>query len=290
MAPKFGRNYILNVETIGGSTLTIKPPFTIEFDITRNVLTSANVSSIRVYNLNENHRNQILLNVNDFGRFRAIQLMAGYGSNMPIVFDGEYRHAWSVREGVNFISQLESFDGGFAFANSTSNISFPANTDQKTVIETLVADLKAAGVQVGAIGNFEGSLGRGNAYSGNTCDLLRELTGGRFFIDNGKAYALADNECIAGPVTLIDASAGLLNTPVREQTYINFDMLFEPRLVIGQKITLKSTTEKNFNGDYKVVALKHRGMISEAVCGEAITTVTLFQPLGSTTLSTVGAP
>lgn len=284
---KFGRNYILSVETQSGSTLTVRLPFTVEFDITRNVLTSANVCSVRVYNLNANNRNQIRKNINDYGDLRLIQLKAGYEDNTPIIFQGNISQAWSVREGVNFITQVECFDGGFAFANSITDMTFPAGAEQRTVIDSLVQNLSAAGITPGAIGEFPGSLSRGNAYSGSTTNILTELTGGRFFIDNGKAYALGDNECVAGPITLIDAKAGLLGTPVREQTIINFDMLFEPRLMIGQKVELRSGTDTNFNGVYKVVSLKHRGMISDAVCGDAITSVGLLQPLGSQALTVV---
>lgn len=288
---KFGRNYLLNVQTQSGSTLSIRPPFTIEFDITRNVLTSANVCSIRIYNLNANNRSQIRKNVNDYADLRVIQLLAGYGSNLSLAFEGNITQAWSVREGTNFITQIESFDGGFAFANAASNITFPAETEQRTVIETLVQNLASAGVKPGVIGDFPGQLTRGNAYSGNTCSLLQELTAGRFYIDNGKAFALADNECIAGPISVINAASGLLNTPVREQTIITFDMLFEPRLIIGQQVRLESTTtdDRNVNGSYKVISLKHRGIISEAVAGDAITSVGLLQPLGSQTLTLVGA-
>lgn len=287
---KFGRNYLLNVETQDGSTLTIQPPFTLEFDITRNVLTSANVASMRIYNLNANHRGQIRKNVNDYADLRLIQLLAGYGSKLSLVFEGNITQAWSVREGPNFITQIESFDGGFAFANAASNLTFPAQTEQLTVIDSLIKDLAGAGVRPGVVGAIDGQLSRGNAYSGNTCDLLKQLTGGRFFIDNGKAFVLADNECITGPIAAINASSGLLNTPVREQTIITFDMLFEPRLIIGQQVVLDSATaEPGINGSYKVISLKHRGIISEAVCGEAITSVGLLQPLGTQGLTVVGS-
>lgn len=291
MGKKFGRNYILKVETRDGLSLTIRPPFTVQFDITRNVMTSANVSSIRIYNLNANHRSQIRKNINDYGDIRLIELMAGYGDTLSLLFSGNITQAWSVREGVNFITQIESFDGGDAFTNSISDIAAPKGATQQTVVETLINNLSANGVQMGAVGGISGSLSRSNAYSGNTCDLLQQLTGGRFYIDNMKAYSLSDNECISGPVTIINAASGLLNTPVREQTIINFDMLLEPKLVVGQMVTLDSSTtdDKNVNGEYKVISLKHRGMISEAVCGDAITSVGLLQPLGSQGLVTVGA-
>jgi hypothetical protein len=289
MAPsKFGRNYILNIQTINDTTLTIQLPFTVQFDITRNVLTSANVAQFRIYNLNANNRAQIRKNINDFGDNRVVQILAGYGNNLSLMFEGNITQAWSAREGVDFITQIECFDGGFAFSNSMSNTTFPAQTEMTTVAETLIGDLSSSGVKPGIIGSFPGQLSRGNAYSGNTCQLLQQITGGRFYIDNGKAYALSDNECIAGPVTTINAASGLLNTPIREQTIITFDMLFEPKMIVGQQITLDSVTaDSNINGEYKVISLKHRGMISDAVCGDAITTVGLLQPLGTQKLTVV---
>jgi hypothetical protein len=273
----------LQVQTQDGGVLTVEPPFTMEFDITRNILTSANVSSIRIYNLSKNNRNQIRKNVNDYGDLRQITFTAGYGTNLPVVFTGNISQAWSVREGVNVITQVESFDGGFAFTNGLTNEQFPSGTPQSTIIASLAGSLP--GVTLGAIGNYPGVTSRGNSYSGTTTDLLRELTGGGFFIDNGKVNCLGDSECLQGEIELINSASGLLGTPVREQTILNFDMLFEPRLVIGQKIQLQSITESNFNGFYKVISIKHRGMISEAVCGDAITSVGLFY--GTQALTTV---
>lgn len=273
---KFGRNYQLLVGTQNGGTITVALPFTIEFDITRNTLTSANVCQIRIYNLSQVNRNQIRFNASDYGQFRPVVLRAGYGQNLPVVFTGNVSQAWSVREGVNFITQIECYDGGFAFSNGVTATQFPAGVTQKNVIQTLAGTLP--NVKLGAVGDYPGTLGRGNSYSGNTTEILRDLTGGGFFIDNGKANALGTNEYIAtaNGVTQINAKSGLLNTPVLEQTIVRFDMLFEPNLVVGQRIQLDSITESNFNGFYKTTAVKHRGMISEAVCGAVITTGEFF--------------
>lgn len=273
---KFGRNYILEVQTQNGSTLTITLPFTIEFDITRNTLTSANVCQIRIYNLSQKNRNQIRFNVSDYGNFRGITLRAGYGSNLPVVFSGNISQAWSVREGVNFITQIECYDGGFAFANAQTSVQYPAGTMQKDIIKNLAGSLPH--VSLGVIGDYPGALSRANSYSGSTTDILREITGSGFFIDNGKANALGTNEYIdnGSGIALINSASGLLGTPVLEQTIVRFDMLFEPGLTVGQRIQLDSITEQNFNGFYKVTAVKHRGMISEAVCGDVITTGEFF--------------
>ncbi len=276
MALKFGRRYDLRVGTESGNTLVIQPPFTIQFDIIRNTLTSANVCQFRIYNLSEKNRNQLRFNSSNYGELRPIEFRAGYGTNLPRVFTGNISQAWSVREGNNFITQIESYDGGFAFNNGTTNQEFPGDTTQRTVVENLIAELP--NVELGVIGSgYDQVLGRGSSYSGNTASLLAELSGGGFFIDDGKANILSDNEYIEAPKTLIISPAsGLLNTPVLEQTIVRFDMLFEPQLNAGYKVELDSVSGLNFNGEYKIVGVKHRGMISESVCGSVVTTGEFF--------------
>lgn len=270
---KFGRNYSLSIQTDdSGGFLLVQPPFTIEFDITRNTLSSANVCQIRIYNLSLKNRNQIRFNVYEYATFKAIELRAGYGTNLPVIFSGNITQSWSVREGVNFISQIECYDGGFAFTNGVTNTQFPAGITQHTVIATMAATLPHT--KVGAIGSFPGTLSRGNSYSGNTVDILRGITGGGFFIDKGRANALGTSEYIAAPdgTTLVNSQSGLLGTPILENNILRFDMVFEPGLNVGERIVLTSITGMNFNGSYKVTGVKHRGMISESVCGSVITT------------------
>lgn len=297
--PKFGRNYQLVVQTNTGQPiiqipmlpqassspfLNISLPLTIEFDIIRNVLSSANTSTIRVYNLSQAHRNAIRKNVNDWGNVRTVQLYAGYGTSLPLIFSGNISQAWSWRDGVNFITQIEAFDAGWNFINSEVSLSFAAQTPRVNIAQALIALLN--GVQLGAIGSaIQGNIPRGNSYSGNAINLLRELSGNGFYIDNQKAYILADNEYLqSAQIAQVSASDGLLNTPVLEQTIMHFDMLFEPKLKIGQLLNLQSQTEPILNGNYKVVSLGHKGTISAAVCGEAVTNVGLLAPYAGTSL------
>lgn len=281
---KFNRKYQLLVQTQNGDTLEVKLPFTMEFDITRNILTSANVCQVRVYNLNKRNRNQIRFDVSNYGELRGIVLKAGYGDNLPIIFSGNISQAWPVREGVNFISQIECYDGGYALANGTFDQQFISGTPQRNIIDSMLE--KLPGVTPGVVGQIQGEIARGNTYSGNTADLLNQLVPNKFFIDNEKAHILGDSECLQGDITLISPETGLLGTPIRQQTIINFDMLFEPRLIIGQALNLVSSSDDSFNGAYKVISIKHRGMISESVAGDAVTSVGLFK--GVEALTVVG--
>jgi hypothetical protein len=123
----------------------------------------------------------------------------------------------------------------------------------------------------------QGVTKKGSAFDGNTSYLLQTITGGNFFIDNNTANVIMDGEFIdiEKENIVIDAQSGLLNTPRRENTYVLLDMLFEPKLFIYQKVKLRSSIDKNFNGDYAVVSISHRGTISQTVAGSAITSVGL---------------
>ncbi len=272
---KLGRNYELTVQLLNGDTLVVGLPFTIEFDIIRNTLSSANVCQMRIYNLSPLKRNQLRFNVYEFATFLGAELKAGYGNNLATIFKGNVTQAWSVREGTNFITQLESYDGGFAFTNARTDVVFPSGTQHKEAIKAVASTLQKQHIETGVIGDYTGKLSRGNSHSGNTMDVMNDMTNGGTFIDNGKVNALKNNEYIAneGGTILVNAKSGLLGTPVLENNLIRFDMLFEPSLNVGRKILLNSlTANANFNGEYKITSIKHRGMISESVCGSVITT------------------
>ena len=284
---KFQRNYRLEVETnnptaspvpLPATTLVFTLPLTIQFDVVRNVLSSANNSVIRIWNLSENHRNQIRKNINNVGDVRKIRLFGGYGQNLSMLFSGYILEAFSVREGVDFITEITSFD--FSFINSNTAQSFPKETERTEIAKSIAKNLE--GTTIGAVGNtFTGTIPRGNSYSGSAVDLLRDLSGGGFYIENGKVYLLSQYEVLDSNI-VIDASVGLLNTPMLQDSILRFSMLLEPRLRCSLKISLKSSSEPILNGDYKIVSLTHRGTISDAVCGEAITEVGLLAPFAGT--------
>ncbi len=284
---KFGRTFTLSIwekavfkdGEVGVQANTTKPslvislPFTVDFDISRENLAQSNHAKIRVYNLSAEHRNFLRFDQSNTGQIQQIQFNAGYGSNPPMVFTGNLRQAFSVREGVNFISELIAFDNGYAAVNAIFDGYFAPGTPWVDVLTTIAMSIP--NVSIGSVGSFPGTLPRPQTYSGNPIDLLSELTGGASFIDNGKVNILGTAECIAtaNPV-VINAQSGLLNTPQLEVGIASFSMLFEPSLHLGEVVDVVSATGSNFNGTFKIIGVKHRGTISGAVCGEAITTGT----------------
>lgn len=290
---KFNRNYRLLVDensvTEGNPAIfaqipkiEVKLPFTMEFDITRNDFSSSNVASIRVYNLSKNRRDQIRKDVSNYNEIKNVVLLAGYNDNIATIFSGQISQAWSFREGTNFITQIECYDAGPAFVNAQTSTQYPEGTRQSSIIEDLIGSLEKYGISKGRIGDISTvQLTKGNTYSGSTLDILRELTGGALYIDNGKANVLGNNETLNGTIQIINSASGLLGTPKREALIVTLEILFEPRIIMGQLLKVESITgDKDINGSYKVVGLHHKGVISDSICGDAITSLRLQKSNG----------
>lgn len=278
---KQNRNYILSVrpDATSSTVIEIRPPFTLDLDIKRNTFGSASSATFRVNNLSEKVRSQIRKNNMEVNKVMYIKLEAGYGKNLATVFNGNISEAYSVREGTNMVTQMgPCFDGGEFFNKGFTNQQFPAGTTNNAIAKNFIDAMSVFGIKPGAIRDIPGSIPRGNSYTGKSASLLSELTGGAFFIDNGKANILGTDECIKADVRVISAQTGLLATPLRQGQFIYFDMLFEPQIQIGNRIKLISQTEKNVNGFYKVCSVSHKGIISDSVGGTVITNVGLYSP------------
>jgi len=276
---KFNRKFILKVETVAGDHIEIASPLTLEFSVVRHNLSSANMGSFTVYNLNEKTRNKIFKDQYDVSTFRAIQLFAGYSAedtnSLPMVFNGNIRSAYSYRTGSNFRTDFECYDGGHSLVNGFVSKSLPAGTPQVGIIQILMDSLSNINEKV--IGStYTDQTKRGIVLFGNPAELLKQYTNGGFYIDSRNAYALDKSEVIAGDVLLINSNSGLLETPKRAEATLEVSTLFEPKLKISQLLKLESSTTKFFSGTYKVVGVSHRGVISDSIGGECRTTITLW--------------
>jgi hypothetical protein len=208
--------------------------------------------------------------------------MAGYNGRNTIVFNGNLLEANSVRQGVNFVTTISAQDWSFVFSNvgtsgqqTTSFGPYAPPTTYRQIITDMINLGFQGKVRLGAIGGgYDNPIQRTVSFNGLAADLLYNLTGGSFYIDCGIAYVLDQSEMLPAPaVTVIDADTGLLNTPVLQNQVLTFDMLFEPGIIPGQMLALQSLTDPQRNGTYKVVEIQHSCTISDAVCGDAVTSV-----------------
>ncbi len=289
---KFNRNYLLQIERSDGEVLTITPPFTLEFEVNHNNMGASSFGRLRVYNLSKINRDAIRKDQWGGGietaTLRKVTLNAGYNQQLSNILVGNIVQAWSVREGDNFITEIVYQPGLEAFVNARTNTAFPVGTSYRSIIKSVMRDLKPYGVTEGAIGNYSGTISRGSSFSGNSMELLKELTGSGAYIFNDQAYCLKDQEHIPGTLDVINPDTGLLNTPTRQYNQVAVEILFEPRIIMKQRVTLESITDESFNGPYTVIGIRHRGMISPTVCGTAVTSLTLVNVGNSQEVASAG--
>ena len=260
--------------------VVIPSDLTIDFTISRQALGSSQEATFRVKNLGEKTRNLIYKDPYALTEYIAVQFRAGWQDDpvLPICFNGFVRSASSFREGQDFITEIKAYDGGMAMANGF----FAQTVIGKTVGQLMQALARTLPGTTGStyIGDFPAKGSRGRVLLGNTWNILVQLSDGLAYIDNGDVKILNYNEAIQGAIPLIDSSSGLLGVPRRTPTMIEFDILFEPRVTLGQFLQLRSLSNPIYNGTYKVMKILHRGTVSPAVAGEYITSVGLFVGAG----------
>lgn len=275
---KFLRKCQLKVETADGRIVTIPEELTVEFDIMRAHLASAQQATFRVRNLSARTRGLIYHDPYDRDLYRIVEFRAGYQSDpqLALAFRGRIMQAVNYREGVDFITEIQAFDDGFSLANGF--VAMPTVTSSLT-LKDLLTRLASSLPKVSAppvIGNFPDTLSRGAVLYGNTWSLIVEYAGKLATIDNGQVKILNYDEAIDLGVLVISSASGLLGSPKRGLTSLTVKTLFEPRVAIGQLIYLDSRTNPQFNKDYRITSIHHTGTISPAVAGPCETTLDLF--------------
>jgi hypothetical protein len=285
MSDKFLRNYELTITYSNGNKVIVTMPFTLEFNVVRSTAASAMTATFDIYNLSEQTRNLLFHDYYDFTTISEVVFRAGYENFIPIVFQGNVKWAWSARRGVDWVTSIEAWSGGYKIINSDLGNSEKGGgyTRDKITYKQVFTDLAKKMVLDKSvkpiIGNFPDTAERGVALAGNTWGQIKSILpdNAHMFIDNEVPFIVNKDEVIQHDFDTLDSSMGLLNTPKRQATYVEISMIFEPRIRPCQQIKLNSL-EKVYNATYKVMGIVHMGTISEAICGNAITNLTLFNP------------
>lgn len=260
---------------------TISYPLTLDLEVNRNTLASANTARLTLRNLAPATRRGIFHDLFAIGPsdYRTVELNAGYetDASLPIIFRGQVETAASWREGTDWVTEITAKDGAGAIANGQVDTSRPKGWNMRDVMGALIG---AMGPTVGlnAVGNLSAQNSRGVVLSGNAWDLVQKFNPyGLNFIDNGAVSVLKMGEYLQVPwaVPLITSESGLLGTPRRFRERVEVPILFEPRVAVGQIVEIRSLEGVN-DGLYQVTGFRHSGTISGAVDHGMVTTLSLW--------------
>lgn len=253
--------------------ITIEYPLTCEFDIVRNTHSTSNVATFKLYNLAPDTREKIFQDKYNIYRHCFVDFYAGYGDELTLCFTGKVMQAYSEKQGVDVITEIQALDNDII--QSYSLHKFSKGTEKKEVAKALISDFD--NLSIGAIGNLEGTLSNNLIVDDKTIVALNKLTGNHVIVDLGQVNILQNNEVLADVIIpKINSNTGLLGTPRRRNAEVEIDIIFEPKLLVGQLLEVESSTASIFNGQFKVIGIHHTGTISGAISGEAKTTLNLF--------------
>lgn len=272
---KFLRTYEIRITTPDGFAITIKPPITAQVEVDQSVKgSSISNASVTFTNLAPNTRNR--LGKDKFTRvdYWQIIIMAGYGKQLFEIFRGNIQEGYSYKQGPEWFTKLECYDGAYQIQNGFMSETFTKDTSMKDAIGQCVKNIPQ--LLAGALGSpaTTETPARGRVVVGNPYNEIQKMTDGQAFIAGETLYVLASNEVLEGQVFVLSAE-GNKTTPKRRDGYLEVDRVFSPELRVGRIAELRSKIEK-YNGQYKIFGVKHTALFSQETAGEATTTVSLF--------------
>jgi hypothetical protein len=261
MKDKLGRKYTLIIDPPEGGDESekneISDQYAIEFKIVRNANPGANTGVFKITNMDgkTEHKDRYKTD-----QWRGIEFRAGYEGMVNPVFIGNISEITQSRSGVDYITEITAYEGGYDMVNAfTSGV-----CGEETfggLIGRIANDLKRTKRLV--MGRRDEPLERrATTLFGNTWDMLMEYTDGRCFIDNERLVILGENEAIEGDISAISNSMGILKGfPKYVDDLVEFEMLLESGLVVGQAVSIEDLADGKADSDkYIVNAIEHNAV------------------------------
>ncbi len=278
MTVNLQRPYSIQITTPEVVTILINPPISVSFRIQRNTLSSTNETRLTIYKLGESLRNQIArdryTNLNDYWQ---LIIKGGYeNTSLSTLFQGNIVEAASVREGTEWVTNIDASDGIYALQSGNVSMTLDGNTSTGGIIKMLAQNLTGmVGAAISPKFDEEKPTGRGTTLEGNALDLIEEVSGVTPYIDNETLYVLMSDEVLAATTHVIE-SEHLIGTPRIQKTQLSATVIFSPEVQVKQEVSLTSQVTR-LNGFYQIQGLVHDVEISSGNGGKATTTLDLYR-------------
>lgn len=274
---KFIRTYNIKILTPEGDLIEIAPPFSGKFSIVRNTLASANKCSLEIKGLGFSTRSKLFKDRYTITEYWQIIITAGY-DQISTVFQGNILESFHYKQGSDWITKIEAFDGLFGIQNGFSSFSVTKDTEKKNIVEQILSNIP--NVLKGALGSpTEGQSPRGQVVMGQSTDMLDIQTDGQYFIDNEIINIVSNEEYIGDNILELDSNI-LFSSPRRRETFIDCETLFFAEAEIGLLVNLNSLIPE-YNGQYKLMGFRHEADIARDKAGKARSILNLYAGAGA---------
>jgi baseplate hub protein gp41 len=250
----------------------------VEFNIRKNLKPEPNSCTLKIYNLNADHRNALSQSSTVItgpqsppgtgGVVVPVRIDAGYASGTSQIWLGELRASETKHDGANYTTILTTGDGDKAVTRQRVNVSVGPGTTSATAMRTL---LQALGIGTGNLPkalnllNQQGSAqlyANGAMIKGLAADHMTDLVrsaGLEWSIQDGQLQVLNVGQPLDGQAILISESAGMVGSPsVDTKGILSFTTLMIPGIKPGIKVSVQTETP-NTSGGYRIIAVEYTG-------------------------------
>jgi len=256
MSFRFNRDYRLYIRFSATDVVEIKPPLRIQFEGKKTIISDVNELKLKVYNLNRDKRNKLIKDKAQQGgndSYLQLILQVGY-DDLVDVFIGNIYEAGSTKVGPDYITTLVCKDGGFDFRNSFTSKTIAPGIP---VVEELLKDMP--NTNKGKITTL-GPRVRPKVLVGSTANLIQEnlKDNETFFIDNEQLNVIKEDELLSDYTVEVSSDTGLLNAPLKQETFIIAETLMNPVIKCGGQVKLISDII-TLNDLYRVDTIEYAG-------------------------------
>jgi hypothetical protein len=249
---QFGRQLKLN---IGNAKESIEiTNLRVTFEISKTIDSKPNPASIRVYNLNQSHRNLITSKT-----YNRVSLAVGY-EELRVIYMGDIIEVITLRDGLDFIIQLTCGDGYEAYTGSLVNKTLKAGATDSSILAEASKSMKVGNGVIDL--PKERALPRGKVLTGNARDIMHKIArnnGADWSVQDGNMTVLPKNKVLAdNEGFVLSQETGMINSPEKTDDGLSVSCLLNPMMQIGGLVRVQSIIPE-YNGDYKITELAHSG-------------------------------
>ena len=247
----------------------------IEFTIEKTDEVESNTSKIRIFNLSKETSDRVCVAGNH------ITLKAGYtDETVAAIFFGDVVKGERLKDGTEYITELEVYDGRTALMEGFVSVSYAKDTEAKTVVQAFLDSIGLPFKGLDLVPNGE-SYSHGYAFIGMAGDGLRDVLNKfdlAYTIQNGMLYIIKPGEAADRTGLKLTPETGLLTIPQKivdktadddnaaeASNCWKFSAMLFPELIPGAACKVESSTLNgeviirksvmtgdNWDGDFKV--------------------------------------
>lgn len=263
----FDRAWSLDVGGIRVISTTSKIQLNLKFEVVKSTAREPNTCNIQIANLAPS----TLQRLEELDE-PQVELWAGYRDLEDVIYVGDARDIFTVRDGVDRWTHIESEDGGQAYRTARISRSFAANTPVRTVIAACAGALgvgqgNTAEVAARAtLENGENIYATGITLDGpasRSLDSVCRSCSLRWSVQNGVLQLREQGRPAVTRAVRISPGTGLLGSPTRakrdERTgrvTITVKCMLIPGLYPGRIMHLDSS---DVRGDYMIKRVRFAG-------------------------------